>query len=202
MTRTYTTNNGTIHKNHDRNLFEEFDQLGRDKARACWQNQGWHVYDHDRLPNGTVVFDKTDLVAVKDNMIVLLEAEIKSDNCWAYVRSGVDVPQRKLKYLKSNYKCVVCMSMKTGNQSMIIPMKYLLLAQNSCGEEYYGHGKVQTTPNFVMPSHKCYRVRKNCWDERNKKWYLDDFYRINYSYITHLECFDGFNKIIHKSEVR
>ena len=168
---------------------KEMEAIGRDNAKLYFEQLGAVVSANDVDENGKLDYNKPDLKAITKKSCIFIEAATKGDDIWKYIYQGVDVEKRKLKY----GDMLLFMSKKDGTEAVIIPGKCLRLAQDSCGEEYFGQG-VTTSENFVMPEHRCHRVRKRC-RQPNGNYAVEDFYRIPYEYVLHLKKENGRYKV-------
>lgn len=193
------TKKGHIHGNFNLNRFSKYDGIGRANTSKFWGAYGWTLKDNDKNADDSVKFDCTDQIAVKEQNTICVESAIKREKLWQWIKDGVDVETRKLKYVKMGTKAYVCMSTESGDQYLIIPMKCLQMAQDSCGDSYQGH-RISSSPCFEMPEHGCHRVRKHCRQGYEQSGELEDFYRIPYKYVAHYKTVNGKLKMVHKPE--
>lgn len=191
---TYRGEDGQLHDKYRAGRGQKFDGPGKLAARLFWEQRGWVVSDFDIGSDGVHQWKRTDLLMTKADKVMYIEAEIKAHEIWHHVYQGVDVTSRKKKYceyISSGCSAWVMMfqgagrcdehgKAVVGNNLLFIPMECLQAAEEDCGTEYKGHGKVLTTAGFVMPEHECHRVRKWCYNEG--EWTKNDFYRIPLQY--------------------
>jgi len=191
--------NGHIHGSFSQTRFKKYDGIGRANTSKFWESKGWEIKDYDKDNDDKVQFDRTDQIAFKGQQTVYVESAIKSSKLWKWIKDGVDVETRKLKYVKLGNKAYVSMSTEDGDQFLIIPMKCLKMAQDDCGNDFYGH-RIPSSSGFKMPEHGCHRVRKHCRQGFDQSGEPEDFYRIPYKYVAHYETVDGELKMVHKPE--
>lgn len=177
-----------LHARFIRDDFETYDKRGRLYAAEFFEWFGWQIEDFDRCEDGKVDFNKPDLRCFRDNREdILVEVGVKDDKLWKFTFEEIDVEARKLKYAQNFVDAFLFLAKGDGQEHYLLPMWLMNLAQESCGSEYCGHsGKfksVKNSPNFQMPSHGCYRVRK--WCQRGSSSIEDDFYRIPKKYVFH-----------------
>lgn len=185
--------NGHIHGTFDRARHTKFEHIGRNASVVFWEQKGWNVIQNDIDDEGDVIKNCTDLIIEKNGKKILMEAATKRGDLFRYIKDGVDVETRKLKYKREGVQAFVAMCdymmvdgvAVEGNEMLIIPMECLEVAQRDCGENYRGQGRVPSSVEFVMPEHGCHRVRKRCVNGFNQVGRAEDFYRIPYDYIAH-----------------
>ena len=201
------TKNGQLHGIFDSQRHSKFEHIGRDAVIYFWESKGWKTYTNDIDESGNVVKNRADLKVEMNNRQMLMEAATKRNNLFSYIKSGVDVETRKLKYRREGERAFVAMcdygfdgvNAVAGNEMLLIPMECLEAAQNDCGNNYKGMGSVSSSYNFSMPDHSCHRVRKRCSKGLNQDGSVEDFYRIPYEYVAHYrKNEDGNYKLISK----
>lgn len=179
--------NGRRRSNYDPARAEK-EGPGRDEAIAFYRYLGATVTDNDKDKDGNVDFSKGDLLATFPNgNVVVVEAAAKGSDLWKWITDGVDVEERKLKYVHQlgAEKTFLFMASSDSKQALLIPYTCLCAAEEDCGEEFAGHRLIRSSANFVMPEHGCHRIVKNCKTE-DGGWEKNDFYRIPYQYVTHI----------------
>lgn len=192
MSTTYTKN-GHIHGHYNPVRGGMFDQLGKDLACSFWEQHGWTSHTHDRNENNELLWQNTDLRMTINGTFLNIEAAVKRDNLWKFIRSGVDVETRKLKYVKEGERAFVAMAdyrmdygkAVGGDNMLLIPMECLVAAQRDCGDQYQGMGDIRPSSGFQMPEHGCVRVRKRCRSGYGQTGEAEDFYRVPYEYVAH-----------------
>lgn len=176
---------GHIHGRFNSGRHGKYDALGRKNATDFFESMGWSVGDNDKNSQGETIFNEPDLKATKSGKAdVFVEAAVKRSKLWKYLKEGVDIETRKLKYFKDGKLSYVGMSNEEGTEFILIPMDCLNKAQLDCGSEYKGQG-VSSSSGFNMPAHGCHRVRKVCSKGFNQSGTTEDFYRIPYEYCPH-----------------
>jgi len=190
------TKNGHIHGSFHISRHGKFERVGRDAVTFFWESKNWSVFDNDINDIGNVVTNCTDLRIELNGKTILMEAATKRNNLFKFVKEGVDIETRKLKYRRDGQKAFVAMcdyhldtnnNAYSGNQMLIIPMECLEAAQRDCENEYKGHGFISSSKGFLMPQHGCHRVRKKCGKGFGQTGEAEDFYRIPYEYVAHYE---------------
>lgn len=185
--------NGHIHGNFNKLRNDNFEKIGRIVAIKFLEQKNYKVESFDKDEKENIIWNNTDLIAIKENEKIHVEAATKRSDLFRFVSEGVDIETRKLKYIRDDVKSYILMcdyieldnkKFDCGNELLIIPMICLKIAQESCGEEFYGHG-VPSSEKFVEPQHGCIRVRKQCRKGFGQNNTIEDFYRIPYKYITH-----------------
>lgn len=192
--------NGRLHSRFNKDRASRYDGAGRQHTSDFWKAYNWSVSDHDKEISGEIIFNNCDQVATQEGRKpIYVESAIKSTRLWKWIKDGVDVEDRKLKYFREDEDVFVCMSNDEGNEMLVIPMKGLQLAEDDCNG-YAGHGGILSSDGFVMPEHGCHRVRKRCNKGYQQTGEVEDFYRIPYKYIRHYKLENGEWKLIHKPE--
>lgn len=191
------TRSGHIHGHYNAGRGGKYDGKGRQHAREFLGQLGYSVEDYDKDATGKTIYTNPDLKATKQQedgteKVVLVEAAVKRASLWKYVKDGVDVESRKLKYI-SGQTTYIAMSDDDGENMLLIPMEWLQQAQQSCGDEFYGQ-KTPGSENFQMPEHGCHRVRKLISQGYNQSGSVEDFYRIPYNKCKHFRKVDGVYK--------
>ena len=185
--------NGHIHGRFNKIRNDSFDEIGKIAATKFLNQKNYKVDVFDKDEKQNIIWNNADLIATKNDETFHIEVSVKRYNLFKYVKDGVDVETRKLKYFNENVKSYILMcdyiqkdnnQFSCGNELLVIPMICLKLAQESCGEEFYGHG-VPSSEKFVEPEHGCIRVRKQCKKGLGQNNTIEDFYRIPYKYINH-----------------
>lgn len=191
--------NGQLHGFFNKTRNYKFEELGRVAAIKFLKQKNYTVDSFDRDEKENIIWNNTDLIARKDNEVLHIEAAAKRWDLFRYVHDGVDVETRKLKYIRENIKSYILMSsyvelsknnFDSGEELLVIPMICLKIAQESCGEEFYGHG-VLSSEKFVEPEHGCMRVRKMCKKGLGQNGTIEDFYRIPYKYVSHYKLIEN-----------
>lgn len=173
------------------------DSLGKKFAIEFFAQNGGKAISNDRDESGILDYEKTDLLIDFEitKQKIFVEVELKGDKIWRYIYQGIDIPARKFKYARNTEnKGLIFMGKKDCTECLIIPLKYLSMAQTDCGEEYLGSGRIPTSQNFVMPNHGCHRVRKICNQDERTGSNVEDFLRIPYEYATHFIKVNGIFK--------
>ena len=190
---------GHLHSYFNKTRNDRFEEIGRIAAIKFLEQKKYKVNTFDRDEKENIIWKNTDLIATKDNETLHIEASAKRWDLFRYVKEGVDVETRKLKYLQDDIKSYILMcsyiqadnnKFSCGDELLVIPMICLKMAQESCGEEFYGHG-VLSSEKFVEPEHGCIRVRKKCKKGLGQSNTIEDFYRIPYKYISHYKVTDN-----------
>jgi hypothetical protein len=182
----------------------KYDLLGRNyTTRFFAKDSNCLLFDNDMV-DGVRDYSRSDMRLEIGDEKYFIEVAIKLNIHFGHISQGVDVEWRKLKYfVDPKIHSYVLMFSDLYNQMCIINSRCLSYAQRDCGEEYYGQKgreySVQTSPNFQMPIHGCHRVRK--WCEYKGEWTKEDFFRIPYKYVPHLENKCGW-KHINKEECK
>ena len=199
--------NGHIHGHFNKTRNDNFDEIGKIAAIKFLEQKNYKVNNFDKDKKENIIWNNTDLIATKDGQTFHIEASAKRWDLFKYVKSGVDVETRKLKYIRENVKSYILMcdyiknnnnQFVCGNELLVIPMICLKKAQESCGQEFYGHG-ILSSEKFIEPEHGCIRVRKKCKKGLGQSNTIEDFYRIPYKYIIHyVATDDGIYKKIKK----
>lgn len=191
--------NGIISGKFNRARNNKFDEKGKGFATLYFQSQKAIVEANDLDDFGNRLFQQPDLkVYFEDkDLTVFIEAEIKSDKHWRFVYDGIDIPARKYKYAKiTSGKGFYFMGKEDLQEFLLIPMKFVAQAIESCGEEYFGYASVPSSANFKMPEHGCHRVRKYCSSGEGRGSAIEDFVRIPYQHALHYTRLD--NKFVRK----
>ena len=193
--------NGRLHSHFNQSRADKYDDLGRRHTSDFWQAHNWTVADHDKEISGQIIFNNCDQIATQDGRKpIYVESAVKSTRLWKWIKDGVDVEDRKLKYFREGEEVFICMSNDEGDEMLVIPMKGLQMAEDDCDNQWYGHGGVLSSEGFTMPEHGCHRVRKRCRRGYQQTGEIEDFYRIPYKYIRHYKLQNGGWKLVHKPE--
>lgn len=187
---TYTSG-GRVHSHFDP-ARKEKEHIGRNAAIRLFRDlYKCKVTDNDVSDSGGRRYTTPDLLATfPDGTELPVEAAGKTWEDWRYIKSGVDVECRKLKYTKHGWM-QICMAKAFFDEPDLPPPELLLIpgiclqaADESCGKTYLGHGNIKDHPDFVMPDHGCHVVKKMC--KTKSGWEENDFFRVPYKYVTHI----------------
>jgi hypothetical protein len=171
------------HARYSQERHDKYDDMGRQRAKEFLTQEGYTVRDNDKDAEGKTIYVNTDQVGFRGSEILFADAEVKSEKNWAFIRRGVDVPDRKRKYYKEGVDSVVIMSNEQGTELLVIPLLLIELACRDCENMYAGRGEILSTSNFEMPVHGCHRIKKKCWCPTNKRWTNETFACIPFKYV-------------------
>ena len=161
--------------------------IGRDCTKEFWEQLGFTVEENDIDENGDMDYTASDFYGYNQDIKLSIEAETKAVALWKYIKEGLDIPARKLKYLdsakKNGRKFVHTMVRGDGNEILITNQEYFELARD------YPYTK-NVDREFKVPEHGCYIIRKKCnrYDGRIE---YNDFIRIPYKYLKHMKKQNG-----------
>jgi len=192
---------GDICSHFKEGAYDKHDAPARLATQKFFESEGWTVSENDGKSSGNVDFDVADLKITKGDKIRFIETEVKlpgkKGNNWKLITSGAHFTIRKNKQLEKHADQVIfTMWNHTYTEILIVRSQFFRLAIDWKNE--YGHKgweNIPSSPNFVMPPHKCHIVRKFAWRDG---WEEGDYISVQYKYITHINLVTG--KVIHRAE--
>ena len=127
---------GHLHGYFNKTRNDSFEEIGRIAAIKFLEQKKYKVNTFDRDEKENIIWKNTDLIATKDNETLHIEASAKRWDLFRYVKEGVDVETRKLKYLQDDIKSYILMcsyiqadnnKFSCGDELLVIPMNQILL---------------------------------------------------------------------------
>lgn len=178
MERKSYKGNGYLNSHFDSNRQKTKEGVGINCTKEMWEQSGFTVVQNDLDESGNMDYTKSDFYCYNKSYKLFVEAETKSAHLWKWVTSGLDIPARKYKYVKSakedGYHFIHSMVKGDGSEILITTEKYFILAAQS---PYIKN----VHSEFVIPEHGCYTIRKKCTYGNGVEY--NDFFRIPYKYL-------------------
>ncbi len=164
-----------LYSNFNKEAHEEFDDVGKMFAADFFEKQGYNVIENDKKSTGNVNTQVADLQAIRSDCNIYLDAEVKNDRGWGFIKRGIHVPARKEKYLISHKgeRLLFVLMNKSLTEMVVIAHPYMQLALNAGSIDH-------------IPEHGCRIIRK--WTDRNSE---EDFFEVAYDRADHYEMIYG-----------
>lgn len=155
---------------------KKYDRPGKLIAADFFEKQGYNVLENDLNADGTTNTEVADLQAIRSDCNIYVEAEIKDNYGWGFIKQGIHVTARKEKYLISHKgdRLLFVSTKEDLTELAVIASLYMQLALNA--------GRIDH-----IPEHGCRIFRKNT----NRSDEPEDFFEVAYARIDHYQMIYG-----------
>ncbi len=149
-----------IHSRFSYKRQKDLEWIARDVVRKFAYFIGCRLEVNDRNQRGEIDYSMSDFcLYVPEIGKIDLEAETKATRHWGYIKDGIDIPVRKLKYIKDEKRYLHFMVKEDQQQLVIIPGTSIISAPkiNKGARQPSGAKEYETFLRISL--NKCIRYR-------------------------------------------